>query len=317
MTCCASARSRPARLPSTWLPLSATRRAASWGPLLPRWAQHPGRGCHHRHCRLLPHFKDNVWVQRFFAGVIVGVVAQIATIVLDLGKRQKWTIVSALVCAAALGILFFVHQVSPIWLILGGGLAGIAVEASSPVDRPLRERRHDQFLALFGVFFKIGIFTFGGGQAMIPLLQKDLVVNLAWVPMKEFLDFVAISEITPGPVAINMATFVGYKLRGLTGALVTSLGVILPSFIIILVIATVAHTFRTNRWVSAFLDGLQPVVLALLTYAVYSIARGGIPAWWGYIASLGILLLILKYGKKLNLFLVLLAAGGLGLLMFR
>jgi chromate transporter len=173
------------------------------------------------------------------------------------------------------------------------------------------------FLALFGVFFKIGIFTFGGGQAMIPLLQKDLVVNLAWVPMKEFLDFIAISEITPGPVAINMATFVGYKLRGLTGALVTSLGVILPSFIIILIIATVAHTFRTNRWVSAFLDGLQPVVLALLTYAVYSIARGGIPAWWGYIASLGILLLILKYGKKLNLFLVLLVAGGLGLLMFR
>jgi len=76
-----------------------------------------------------PDFKDNVWVQRFFAGVIVGVVAQIATIVLDLAKRQKWTIISAVVCAAALGILFFVHQVSPIWLILGGGLVGIVVEA--------------------------------------------------------------------------------------------------------------------------------------------------------------------------------------------
>jgi chromate transporter len=79
-----------------------------------------------------PGFKDNVWVQRFFAGVIVGVVAQIATIVLDLGKRQKWTIVSAIVCAAALGILFFVHRVSPIWLILGGGLIGLAVEAFKP-----------------------------------------------------------------------------------------------------------------------------------------------------------------------------------------
>jgi len=76
-----------------------------------------------------PGFKDNVWVQRFFAGVIVGVVAQIATIVLDLGKRQKWSIVSAVVCAVALGILFFVHQVSPIWLILGGGLIGLIVEA--------------------------------------------------------------------------------------------------------------------------------------------------------------------------------------------
>lgn len=76
-----------------------------------------------------PDFKNNVWVQRFFAGVIVGVVAQIATIVLDLGKRQKWTIVSAVVCAGSLGILFFAHEVSPIWLILGGGIIGILAEA--------------------------------------------------------------------------------------------------------------------------------------------------------------------------------------------
>jgi len=76
-----------------------------------------------------PDFKNSVWVQRFFAGVIVGVVAQIATIVLDLGKRQKWTIVSAVVCAGSLGILFFAHEVSPIWLILAGGTIGILVEA--------------------------------------------------------------------------------------------------------------------------------------------------------------------------------------------
>ena len=79
-----------------------------------------------------PGFRDNVWVQRFFAGVIVGVVAQIATIVLDLGKRQKWTVVSIIVCAVALGILFFVHQISPVWIILGGGLVGLAVEALKP-----------------------------------------------------------------------------------------------------------------------------------------------------------------------------------------
>lgn len=79
-----------------------------------------------------PDFKDNVWVQRFFAGVIVGVVAQIATIVLGLGKRQKWTIVSGIVCATSLGILFFIQRVSPIWLILGGGLVGLAVEMFTP-----------------------------------------------------------------------------------------------------------------------------------------------------------------------------------------
>jgi len=76
-----------------------------------------------------PSFKNNVWVQRFFAGVIVGVVAQIAIVVLDLGKRQKWTAVAVVVCAASLGILFFVHQISPIWLIVGGGMIGMAVEA--------------------------------------------------------------------------------------------------------------------------------------------------------------------------------------------
>jgi len=79
-----------------------------------------------------PGFKDNVWVQRFFAGVIVGIVAQIATIVLDMSKRQKWTVISAVVCASSLAILFFVHQVSPIWLILGGGLVGLAIEGFKP-----------------------------------------------------------------------------------------------------------------------------------------------------------------------------------------
>lgn len=89
-----------------------------------------------------PGFKDNVWIQRFFAGVIVGVVAQIATIVLDMSKRQKWTIVSTVVCAASLGILFFVRQVSPIWLILGGGLVGLAVEAFKPHGTvPAAEKR--------------------------------------------------------------------------------------------------------------------------------------------------------------------------------
>lgn len=83
-----------------------------------------------------PDFKNNVWVQRFFAGVIVGVVAQIATIVLDLGKRQKWTIVSAVVCAGSLGCLFFAHEVSPIWLILTGGIIGILVEAFKR-DKPV------------------------------------------------------------------------------------------------------------------------------------------------------------------------------------
>lgn len=170
---------------------------------------------------------------------------------------------------------------------------------------------------LFGFFFKIGMFTFGGGQAMIAVFQKELVTNLAWLSMNEFLNLVAISEVTPGPIALHIATFVGYKMYGFIGALVASLGVMLPSMFVILVVAAFAYKFRNNRWVFASLSGLQPVVLSLLTYAVYSIARNGIPAWWGYVVTLGIVLLILKYGKKLNLVLVLLASGVLGILIFR
>ena len=119
-------------------------------------------------------------------------------------------------------------------------------------------------LDLFLTFLKIGVVSFGGGYAMIPLLT-DEVLGHGWMGSAEILNFIAVSESTPGPVAINMATFVGASQGGFLGAVLATLGVVLPSFIIILVIATVMTGLLKIAGVKAFLNGLRPVVVALIT----------------------------------------------------
>ena len=118
-------------------------------------------------------------------------------------------------------------------------------------------------LELFFEFFKIGLFTFGGGYAMIPLL-KEVVIEKGWVEESMFYDFIGICESTPGPIAINMATFVGSSQHGFLGALVSTLGVVLPSFIIILLIAAVLKTFIKNKHFQRALKGIKAVVLGLI-----------------------------------------------------
>lgn len=119
------------------------------------------------------------------------------------------------------------------------------------------------FLELFLTFFLIGIFTFGGGYAMIPLIQEK-VLTKGWMTYSELSNFIAISEMTPGPIAINMSTFVGSKLGGFLGALCATLGVVLPSFIIIILVAIILNKFISNRFVKGALKGVRPVVLSLI-----------------------------------------------------
>ncbi len=119
------------------------------------------------------------------------------------------------------------------------------------------------YLQLFLTFLKIGAVSFGGGYAMIPLIQ-DEVVSHGWLSLNEILNFIAVSESTPGPVAINMATFVGSSQGGLLGAFCATLGVVLPSFVIVLVIATVIKGLLKYAGVQAFLNGLRPVVVGLI-----------------------------------------------------
>jgi chromate transporter len=116
---------------------------------------------------------------------------------------------------------------------------------------------------LFWEFFKIGLFTFGGGYAMIPLL-KDAVLGHNWLSEEMFYDFIGVTESTPGPIAVNMATYVGSTQAGIPGALLATFGVVLPSYIIILLVASILKKFLKNIYVQHFLEGLKPVVLGFI-----------------------------------------------------
>ena len=121
----------------------------------------------------------------------------------------------------------------------------------------------DIILKLFLTFLKIGAFTFGGGYAMIPLVTDEVISN-GWLTSEEVINFIAVAESTPGPIAINMATFVGASQAGLFGSIVATLGVVLPSFIIILFIASLMHGLMKFAGVQAFLKGIRPVVVGLI-----------------------------------------------------
>ncbi len=128
------------------------------------------------------------------------------------------------------------------------------------------------FFELFWTFFKIGLFTFGGGYAMIPLIQDEVVKN-GWLQPDMIIDFIAISESTPGTFAINISTYVGTHLAGIFGAFCATLGVVLPSTIIILMIAKIYNSFSENKYVRGCLSGLRPAVVGLIASAVLSIAK--------------------------------------------
>jgi len=125
---------------------------------------------------------------------------------------------------------------------------------------------------LFRAFAGIGAITFGGGYAMIPMIT-DEVVSKGWASAQLLTDFIAIAESTPGTFAINTATFIGMEMMGILGAICATLGVILPSFIIILIIAKFFGKFSDNKYVKAFLWGVRPVVVGLILSATFSIAR--------------------------------------------
>ena len=121
-------------------------------------------------------------------------------------------------------------------------------------------------LELFIEFFLIGLFTFGGGYAMIPLV-KDLVLEKGWLTEEAFFNFLGVCESTPGPIAINMATYVGSTQGGILGSILATLGVVLPSFIIIVLIAMFLKKFIKNKYFQYFLRGIKPVILGLILSA--------------------------------------------------
>ena len=119
------------------------------------------------------------------------------------------------------------------------------------------------FLELFLSFFKVGLFCFGGGYGMLPLMEETVVAK-GWLTAEQFYDFVGVCESTPGPIAVNMATYVGSVTGGPLGSIVATLGTVLPAFIIILIIASILKNFTENKYFKGFLKGVKPVVSALI-----------------------------------------------------
>ncbi len=125
----------------------------------------------------------------------------------------------------------------------------------------------------FITFFKIGMFTLGGGYAMIPLIEEEVVNKRQWVSKEEMLDLIAIAQSCPGVFAINIAIFIGYKLRKVSGAIATALGTALPSFLIILAIAIFFHQFEDNKVIAAMFKGIRPAVVALIAVPTFRLAQ--------------------------------------------
>lgn len=134
------------------------------------------------------------------------------------------------------------------------------------------------YLELFWSFLKIGLFSFGGGYAAMPLIQEQVVSSHDWLSMAEFTDLITISQMTPGPIAINSATFVGIKIAGIPGALVSTIGCILPSCIIVMLIAKLYLKYCTVNMLQSVLNSLRPAVVAMIASAGISVL---ITALWG------------------------------------
>lgn len=129
-------------------------------------------------------------------------------------------------------------------------------------------------LKLFTTFFKIGLFTFGGGYAMIPLIEREVIEKKRWVEKKDFLDMLVLAQSTPGPIAVNTSVFVGYKTAGTKGAIAATLGTILPSFIVILLLALFFVEVRDNIYVDAAFRAMRPAVVALIVAPLLGLVKG-------------------------------------------
>lgn len=181
------------------------------------------------------------------------------------------------------------------------------------------------YLTLFLEFFKMGLFTFGGGYAMIPLIEET-VLKYGWLSEARFSEMLGVCESTPGPVAINMATYIGAKQGGLLGSILATLGVVLPSFIIILLIAAILKNFTDHPVFKGFVRGVQPVVIGLILSTgviLFAKSLGYVslttfrPDWISMIIFallIGIYIVALKvFKKKLSAIQLILISAGLGL----
>lgn len=170
------------------------------------------------------------------------------------------------------------------------------------------------FLDLFITFFKIGAFSFGGGYAMIPFIEKEVIENHSWISSTEFIDIIAVSEMTPGPIAVNSATFLGYKVAGVAGSALATLGVILPSFIVMSIIFHFVIKFKNSRYVEWVFKGIRPVVLGLIAAAAVSVGFSTFVDIKSVLIA--VFLFYIVTFKRFNPILAIVVAGLLGIFLY-
>ena len=170
-----------------------------------------------------------------------------------------------------------------------------------------------ELLTLFLTFAKVGVMTFGGGYAMLPILQREVVENKGWATDEELTDYFAIGQCTPGVIAVNTATFIGQKRRGILGGIMATLGVVFPSLVIIAALAGVIATFSHLAWVQHAFAGIRVCVCVLIFNAVLKLWKGAVKDVWGLVIFL--VILALSVFTKLSPIIYVLAAAVAGLLI--
>ena len=266
-------------------------------------------------------FRDNVYVSRVLRGMQAGVAAVVFSVVLRMAwallKDKKWASLALMAAALAASVWL---KLNVIWILLCCGAVGVAFH---PLDaRARREKGMTALLQLFWSFFQVGLFSFGGGYAAMPLIQAQVVDLHGWLNMTEFADIITISQMTPGPIAINSATFVGMRIAGVAGALVATVGCVLPSCIVSLLLAKLYLKYRSLDLIHGALGGLRPAVIALIASAGVTIllgalqtSAGGVDWLNAGIFAVGLLILLLR--PKTDPILVMVGAGLVGLVGYQ
>lgn len=169
-------------------------------------------------------------------------------------------------------------------------------------------------IKLFISFLRIGGFSFGGGYAMIPFIQREVVEQNNWISIKQFLDIIGISQMTPGPIAINTATFVGYTVYGVLGGITATIGVVIVSFILVLLLSEVMQKLKESEIITGALKGMRPVLVALIIKAFIDLGKESYVDLESIIITLIIGIILLS--KKVHPILVIIISGILGLILY-
>ncbi|ADL51235.1 chromate transporter [Clostridium cellulovorans] len=164
------------------------------------------------------------------------------------------------------------------------------------------------------VFMKIGLFSYGGGNAILPLINQEVVISNSWLTNNEFTDLIAISQVTPGPIAVNASTYIGYKVAGFWGSVLATVALVLPTFIIMYIVTRMFLKFKNSKHVQNALSGIIPVTVGLISSAALLIAPSSFIDYKSIIICLGVFIAFYKY--KVDPILLTIISGVIGFILY-